>query len=660
MTSTLDRYQGGSVSDTGIIRVLLIEDNPGDAQLIRIYLTTPNSNEFRVQAESTLHAGLNSLHNADFDVVLLDLSLPDSFGFDSIQRLRKEQPNIPIVVFTGLDDEEAGVQAVQAGAQDYLIKGSVDTTLLKRSLRYAIERYRSEQELRQSREEYRSLIVDVFNSSTVGVVILDSMFKVVWVNDALLTYFGLRREDVVGHDKRVLVMEKLKCLFQDADTYEKNLLDSYEAHSYSTRFECLVLPKDGVAERWLEYWSQPVSSGLYAGGRIEHYTDITARKNAELAEREQRNLNDALRDAAALLTNTLNLDEVLDRILETLERAVVYNKADIILLDDNEAFVARSTSRYLDGADESAQRLYLLDQTPFLRQMLQDQTHLLSNNIHESHLWDGLPEVARFGSYLGTPIIAQNRVIGFISIYSQSFNQYDEIDIERLQSFAGYAAIAIQNARLYRASLQLAAFQERQRLARELHDSVSQTLFTSSVMSESALRQWSLNPEKAQRLLTDVHQLIKGALAEMRVLLLELRPRSLEQANLRYLLELQAQAIQGRNSLNIHLQIDDLPELPADVKVSLYRITQEALNNVVKHSTATNVDIAAQLQGDAIVLRITDDGQGFDIEQVPGSSLGLGIMRERADTINASLQLDSTVGEGTTVTVRWQPNANDE
>ena len=634
------------------MNVLLIEDNPGDARLIRELLKRGHDGEIEMYTCMSLQEGLLLITEHMPDIVLLDLSLPDSHGLSTIQKLREHHSNVPIVVLTGLDDETMGIQAVQSGAQDYLVKGTVDDIWLRRALRYAIERFRAEQAIRRSQEEYRSLIDDVFNNSNVGVAILDADFKIVWVNEAILTYFGLGREALIGFDKRVMVKEKLKCVFQDPDAYEHHILKAYEARDFSSYFECLVMPDDGRSARWLEYWSQPISAGIYANGRIEHYADITARKQAELAEHEQRVLAEALRDAAALLTSTLNLEEVLDRILENLERVVVYNRAEVVLLEDSNVYVARYYG--LGSHEYDPDQPAPIEAMPFLVQMEITHSYLLSNNILNDHYWEAHPDLHIFGSYLGTPISFQNQIVGFFNIYSVHFNQYDAVDADRLHTFAEQAAIAIHNARIHRETRQYAALQERQRLARDLHDSVSQTLFTSSVMAESALKQWDRDSNKVHGLLEDVHKLTKSALAEMRVLLLELRPRSLDQMTLDKLVELLAQVMRGRNSLPVELHISELPALPSDVKIGLYRIIQEALNNVVKHSTATQVDIVITEQNGECTIRIIDNGQGFEQTQVTASSLGLGIMTERAEAIGAELQIISEINKGTEVLIRWR------
>ncbi|HEY56684.1 MAG TPA: response regulator, partial [Dehalococcoidia bacterium] len=135
------------------IRVLVVEDNPGDACLIQEMLSEGGDKRFEVKVVGRLSAGLEHLERGDVDVVLVDLGLPDSQGIYTLLRVHERAPSLPIVVLTGLSDEELALRAVQLGAQDYLIKGRVDSNLLSHSIYYSVERKRMEQELREKKEQ---------------------------------------------------------------------------------------------------------------------------------------------------------------------------------------------------------------------------------------------------------------------------------------------------------------------------------------------------------------------------------------------------------------------------------------------------------------------------------------------------------------------------
>jgi PAS domain S-box-containing protein len=153
-------------------------------------------------------------------------------------------------------------------------------------------------EYKQIEEKYPSFTKDILDASAVGIFILDSDFKVVWINHLTEKYFGLQREKVIGEDKRKLIKKNIQHIFEDSDEFVRKVFATYDNNTFVENFECRVLPKGKRKERWLKYWSQPIKSGLYAGGRIEYYYDITERKKAEEALRENENLYRTLFEAA--------------------------------------------------------------------------------------------------------------------------------------------------------------------------------------------------------------------------------------------------------------------------------------------------------------------------------------------------------------------------
>jgi signal transduction histidine kinase len=202
----------------------------------------------------------------------------------------------------------------------------------------------------------------------------------------------------------------------------------------------------------------------------------------------------------------------------------------------------------------------------------------------------------------------------------------------------------------------LAVAEERQRLARDLHDAVTQTLFSASITAEVLPRIWERDRQEGLRRLQELRQLTRGALAEMRTLLLELRPTALAEASLPDLLRQLIEALQSRARLQVQFNQEGSCPVPAEVQVALYRIAQEALNNVAKHSQASRVWVDLHCDpASGVRLDIRDDGVGFEMAEVTGDNLGLGIMQERAAEIEADLQFESGTGRGTAVSVAWQP-----
>lgn len=195
---------------------------------------------------------------------------------------------------------------------------------------------------------------------------------------------------------------------------------------------------------------------------------------------------------------------------------------------------------------------------------------------------------------------------------------------------------------------------ERTRLARDLHDAVSQTLFSASIIADVLPRLWERNPEEGRKRLAEIRELTRGALAEMRTLLLELRPSALIEAELGTLLYQLGESVTGRARIPVSVNVTGQYEMPVDAKVVLYRIAQEALNNVAKHSGATQVQVKLDFQPDHLILSIVDNGRGFDIQKVAPDSLGTGIMRERARSIGAALSIESQPDQGTKIMVSWK------
>ncbi len=220
-----------------------------------------------------------------------------------------------------------------------------------------------------------------------------------------------------------------------------------------------------------------------------------------------------------------------------------------------------------------------------------------------------------------------------------------------------------EKARLSEQSQALIVSEERSRLARDLHDSVTQVLFAASLVAEVLPQLWRRDPIKAQASLEELRHLTRGALAEMRTVLLDLRPSSVIKTPLSDLLAQLTEAVTSRTGLKFQLFIEQLPSLPEDVHFSFYRIAQESLNNVVKHAQASQVAISlsatslvsdsSEAQSSEVKLMVRDDGCGFVVQEQSARSLGLSIMRERATAIDATLSVESQPGHGTTVTLTW-------
>ncbi|MDX1665228.1 MAG: GAF domain-containing sensor histidine kinase [Candidatus Promineifilaceae bacterium] len=275
-----------------------------------------------------------------------------------------------------------------------------------------------------------------------------------------------------------------------------------------------------------------------------------------------------------------------------------------------------------------------------------------------------LAQRAGVRSFAIAPLMAGEEAVGAIVVADQEAGTVGSDEQRILTLLASGAAIALENARLYERAQEAAAAEERTRLARELHDAVSQSLFSANLIAGVIPRLWEKDEALARERLGELQELTQNAAAEMRTLLLELRPAALAEAGLEELIRQLVRGSRARARLPINLALDCTRPLPPEVQVALYRIVQESLNNIVKHAAAGEAEVHLHCEADGVVLTISDNGRGFDVDAAtrPGS-LGLTIMNERAARIGAILTIESEPGAGTTITVRWaepEPEANGE
>jgi PAS domain S-box-containing protein len=218
------------------------------------------------------------------------------------------------------------------------------------------------------------------------------------------------------------------------------------------------------------------------------------------------------------------------------------------------------------------------------------------------------------------------------------------------------AAITLTNAELSGKAQALAVVEERRRLARNLHDAVNQSLFSAGLIAEVLPRLWERDQAEARRSLEDLRRLTRGAMAEMRALLAELRPSTLTDTDLGDLLRQLGQAFTGRTNVPTKVTVPGKSILPAEVQVAIYHVCQEALNNVAKHAAASEVAITLVQDVASTVLTIRDNGRGFDAEQTSSGHYGLGMMRERTNAVGAEFSIETQPGYGTELSVRWVKN----
>jgi signal transduction histidine kinase len=368
-----------------------------------------------------------------------------------------------------------------------------------------------------------------------------------------------------------------------------------------------------------------------------------ALENAHLhqqAQDRQRELQ-MLLDVAAVANSSLELDETLITTLDLLVDLVGASRAGVILADGS----GKNLGPYVLRPER--------DIPPGDLAIMMQACQTVFANAEPLYIEPNkAANLLEPGALL--PLQARDQILGVLVIIGASGSVFNKSQLHLFKSIADQLGIAVENASLYEQAEQAAAAQERNRLARDLHDAVSQTLFSASLIADVLPKLWDRNPEAGRQKLDELRMLTRGALSEMRTLLFELRPTSLRDMDLEDLLRHLTNAFTGRTRVPVDLVVDGLVDPSPEIKEVFYRVAQEALNNITKHADASRVSVYLQGQEEQLQLEIRDDGRGFDPREVSSEHLGLGIMRERAETIGARLNVSSRPGQGTHIELIWK------
>lgn len=387
-----------------------------------------------------------------------------------------------------------------------------------------------------------------------------------------------------------------------------------------------------------EFLDDQVQLGLAFAERV-----AVAIENARLhqAEQDRQQELQMLLDIAETANSSLNLDEVLTKTLDLVVEMVGASRAGVILVDEQSGDLVPYVLR--------PERV--IEQDAMVQMVQACESVILSGELLyiAPDKTQGLLEP---GALL--PLLVHGHSLGVLGIIGSQGSAFSTSQLALFKSIADQLGIAIENARLFEKAEEAAIATERNRLARDLHDAVTQTLFSSSLIAEVLPRLWQRNPEEAQRRLEELRQLTKGALSEMRTLLLELRPGALADIGLGDLIGHQVNAFTARTRVAVTYNRNCSQNLPPLVKETFYRIAQEVFNNITKHADATAVFVDLECQPGQAELMIRDDGKGFDLESAQTAGLGLGIMQERAQAVGAHFEIRSQINDGAAVRITWQ------
>lgn len=372
-----------------------------------------------------------------------------------------------------------------------------------------------------------------------------------------------------------------------------------------------------------------------------------AQENKLLYDETRKRLveSSGLRQITLALLQKLELPEVLEIVCSEAQRLTNAMGSSVSLLENDKWL----RIAFQSGASVHSSSLVATNDSLLGLVVRRGDALLINNPQNTEHKETGEAPL----SMLAVPLKVQGEVIGVLDVVHKKFGFTPE-DVRVMKLFADQAAMAIEHARLYQSAEQVAILEERQRLARELHDSVNQALYAINLYASAANRKLLANdPDGARQNLETLANTAKDALAEMRLLVFELRPPILKQKGLVNAIQERLKSVEERTGLEIGLKARITSSLPAHIEEALYRIVQEALNNIIKHAQAKHVTIHLIQSGQTLLLHVQDDGIGFDVQAASQSGgLGLKTMRERADSIQASFTIQSASGEGSNISVK--------
>ena len=633
------------VSMKSDLRILLIDDAETQFYLIEGLLMQTLGNTFTLDWTSSLVPSLELMQKHEYDVCILDYELVNHTAIDFLRAFKEENISTPVIVMTGHGSFDVDMAVMKAGAVDFIEKAGINAQILERSIRYTVQQAQHIEALRQSEVRFRAMV----EKGSDLIIQLDGNSNILYTSPSITSILDYDENELirksfmnyVHEDDYAHLANMFEQLIQNPEIFSTEVYRLQMANGEFRWFECVarnLLTVDGVR-------------AIIINGR-----DITERRQLLEVEKRQRTIAEALLDISIALNSTLDFDDVIMRLLDNIGSIIPHQSANVMLMDED----YKTTARALRGYDSYSTKVEAENfhfnalETPTFKFMLDTLEPLLVDDIHSNDLWIPNHTSIEYQSYLGVPIIEQERVIGFINLESLQAKQFTAQHGEYLQLFASLASIAITNARAYEQAHILAAVEERQRLAHELHDAVSQTLFSASVIADSLTKSDLRDTAKAKKGLEKLTQLSRGALAEMRSLLVELRPRAIVQTPLSDLITNLCNSVRGRSEMEVALEIVGQPRLfTPDVQLQLYRMCQEILNNTWKHSQASVVNVELRFHNESVEVVIADDGIGFDLDTIPANHYGINIMQERAEKIGADLNIDIALEEGTYTYIRW-------
>ena len=484
-----------------------------------------------------------------------------------------------------------------------------------------------------------------FEASLEAVIVIDEVDRIVYANPAACRITGYRLDELLGSDAyRAMPPQARDAMHEAIRNHEAT-----QAPGTIMRGNSVLARRDGE-EFEIEY----TAALLMLNGRClvaVMFHDVTE------MQRMARKV-EALSEIASMVAFAESLETTLGKLAQSVVRATGTVACGVCLVDEKGEFRVWGSYGLPNDPEAEAQwkeavrrgaRMPNVDSVRERRTLIHAdaRTKLLNDPAYEP-IHPMLRDAA-WDTVVSVPMMYRKSAIGALNVFYPRGKSPGQMEVAFLAAIAGQAAVAVENSRLFVEAKEKAILEERQRLARELHDSVSQALYGIALGARTARALVERDPAQAVEPLDYVLSLADAGLAEMRALIFELRPETLETEGLLGALTKQIDSVRARHGLEIQAEWCDEPDYPHEIKETVYRIAQESLNNIVKHAKARRVDLRLSCGGDEIVLEVSDDGIGFASEEAFPGHLGLRSMRERAMRLGGSLQVESALSQGTRI-----------
>jgi PAS domain S-box-containing protein len=512
------------------------------------------------------------------------------------------------------------------------------------AIRDITERKKNEEALKQSESLYRAVI----EQATENIFLVDvETLCIVESNPAFQETLGYTEEEL----RHMTLYDIVAADRESIEANVRRLMEQKDPFIGVRKYR----RKDGSLVAVEVSASTILRSGKETLCAVAH--DITERARVqELLEERVATLS----RIAANLSLELPAENTFDLLAESVVSACTADACMVALFDEKthepylvglhglpEGYGAGLQAAYWSGAQSPTLEAFRTRQPVLMR----DVHRFLLNDPLYGPIHRFADEVSLDTVYT-VPLVSRGRAVGGMNFAYLPGQEPAEDEKVFLRAVADQTAVAVDNARLFAEARGLAVLEERQRLARELHDSVSQALYGIALGAKTARTLLERDPKQAADPLDYVLSLADAGLAEMRALIFELRPESLEQEGLVAALEKQAAALRARHEIEVESVLCEEPGASPEAKETVYRIAQEALHNIVRHAHASNVKIEMDCDPECIILEVSDDGVGFDAGGDYPGHLGLRSMRERASQLGGTLEVETEPGRGTRIHAR--------